>query len=204
MTMRLKKSVLITSLCTSLLTLGACQTISEDACRAGNWEDIGFNDGSQGRSRSRLAAIGEECAKYGIQPDHSAYIAGLEAGLRRFCTPDQGFRDGENGNRANEECSALGFDTYLDGHADGYDIYVVRRDYSDLQERWTDIEARILETEAELDRPDLDRSERRDVRAKLRELENERDDIRSDIRQIEREYDWPRWRPDLIEDNDGA
>lgn len=195
--MTLRPAAIILVLSASILSLSSCQTISEDACRAGNWEDLGFKDGSQGRNRSRLASIGEDCAKYGIQPDRVAYISGLEEGLERYCTPDQGFRDGSNGGKPNSECSSLGYTAYLDGHDDGYADFLVRRDYADLQSRWTEIELRILEIETELDQPDLSRSDRRSIRARLRDLENVRDDIRVEVRQIERDYDWPRWRPDV-------
>lgn len=186
----------------SALGLTACQTISEDSCRAGNWQDIGYEDGTKGRSRSRLASIGETCAKYGIRPDRQAYLRGLEQGLDRYCSPDQGYRDGTNGGSPNKECRGLGYDDYLIAFDDGLIEYEARRDYSRLKDRWTDLEEDILTLEVRLDEPDLSRSDRREIRGDLRGLENERDDVRADIRAIERDFDWPRWRPEIPDSSD--
>ena len=37
------------------LGLVGCASISEDECVSGNWSDIGYQDGAQGKSRGKLA-----------------------------------------------------------------------------------------------------------------------------------------------------
>ncbi|NNJ66772.1 MAG: DNA repair protein, partial [Boseongicola sp.] len=44
--MTLKSIPVIAAL--SLLTLAACASLSEETCRAGDWEQIGFQDGTRG------------------------------------------------------------------------------------------------------------------------------------------------------------
>lgn len=180
--------------------LAGCQTISEEGCRAGNWEDIGFKDGSEGRSRTRLSKIGEDCAEYGITPDREAYITGLEQGLARYCSPEQGYEDGFDNKSLNTECRNLNFADYIDAHADGYEDYLILQDYAALQDRWQVLEKRILDLEISLDDAELSTQERRKRRARLRDTQNERDDVRADVRQMEDDFDWPRWRP-VIEDS---
>ena len=62
----MKQLMMISALALASTTLmTGCETISEEACLAGNWEDIGFRDGEQGRSRSRLVKIAETCGEVG-------------------------------------------------------------------------------------------------------------------------------------------
>ncbi|MEM7729899.1 MAG: DUF2799 domain-containing protein [Pseudomonadota bacterium] len=187
------RSTLVTVL-TPLLLIG-CETISEDACLAGSWEDVGFSDGERGASRSRLADIAEECVKYGVAPDRAAYLRGLELGLERFCVPRNGFNSGRSGASPNAECVAGNYLSYLDAHADGYDIHLTEEERDRLIDRWQDrrkaydnVEGRLLDTE-------MDAKERRRLERKSDRLSREMDDLRIDIRAMEQLNGLDRWSP---------
>ncbi|WP_298912815.1 DUF2799 domain-containing protein [uncultured Algimonas sp.] len=183
-------------LCAAMAALSGCASISEDACRAGNWEDIGFKDGEAGRSRSRLADIGERCAEFGVTPDRLAYIRGLEMGLRRYCGPSAGYSDGRSGERPNAECEAGGYHDYLVAHADGYDVYRVMQTRDELVSDWRARRKAWLNVTDRLDEADgLSAKEVRRLERKAIRLERQMDDLRVEIRVLEELNGLPRWTP---------
>lgn len=189
-------STLILSL--GVLSLSGCATISEEACQSGSWQDIGFQDGEKGRSRSRLADISKTCAKYGVTPDRTAYIRGLEDGLRRYCTPDNGFTAGRNGNSPNYECEAGAYSDYLDAHADGLVVYDLYAERDSLVSRWHDRRDTYVDVTGRLDAvpedgQELSAPERRRLERRAILLEDEMDDIRIEIRALERVHNLDRW-----------
>lgn len=192
----MKKSVATIGLALCLgVTLTGCHSISEETCLAGSWEDIGFKDGEAGRSRSRLADISERCAKFNVTPDRIAYIRGLELGLVRFCGPNSGFDDGRSGKPPNAECEAGNFPGYLDGYADGDEVYQLMAERNVLVDRWTDQRNAFLNVTDRLDADDLNPKERRRLERKADRLANDMDDIRIEIRAMELLHGLTRWSP---------
>lgn len=172
-----------------------CHSISEETCLAASWEDLGFKDGEAGRSRSRLADISERCAKFNVTPDRTAYIRGLEMGLIRFCEPNSGFDDGRSGKSPNAECEAGNFSGYLDGYADGNEVFQLMAERNVLVSRWEDQREAYLNVTDRLDVDDLTPKERRRLERKADRLANEMDDLRIDIRAMEQLHGLTRWSP---------
>ncbi len=79
------------------LALSGCTTLSREECLIGDWYGIGVQDGAAGYSLERLAEYRQACAEYRIRPDRDAYRAGWEEGVRDYCTPQRGFREGRQG-----------------------------------------------------------------------------------------------------------
>jgi hypothetical protein len=80
------------------LTLAGCETMTVPECQVADWGRVGFADGARGESESRLAAHVESCASAGVQPNAQAYRQGWDAGIQRFCTAPNGWREGVQGN----------------------------------------------------------------------------------------------------------
>lgn len=80
------------------LALAGCETMTVSECQVADWGRVGFADGSRGDSESRLAAHSESCAKAGVRPNAQAYRQGWDAGILRFCTGTNGWREGMQGN----------------------------------------------------------------------------------------------------------
>jgi len=90
-----------------LLTLGSCASMSETQCPVADWQRVGLNDGANGIAESHLADYVKDCAKVGIEPDAVAYRKGWDAGILRFCTPANGWREGTQGHfQADSVCRA--------------------------------------------------------------------------------------------------
>ena len=101
------------------LLLASCATISEEACLQGDWAGIGFKDGEAGHPQSRLDEHAKACAKTGVAPDPAPYFAARAQGLRLYCTPDRGFREGRLGHSYAGVCPEPAAGRFLPAYADG-------------------------------------------------------------------------------------
>ncbi len=84
--------------------LAACASLTEDACRTGNWESIGYNDGVRGRSASYVNEHRDACGEYGIAPNTAVWLRGRLEGLKQYCTPDNAYTVGRRGSELNNVC----------------------------------------------------------------------------------------------------
>lgn len=80
------------------LALAGCESMTVSECQIADWGRVGFNDAAAGVSESRLTAYREDCGKAGVQPNIQAYRQGWDAGIVRFCTAANGWREGLQGN----------------------------------------------------------------------------------------------------------
>ena len=81
------------------LALSGCAMISESQCRSGgDWRAFGERDGYEGRAPEYLGEYAQVCAKYGAKPVPADYEAGRQAGLKGYCTPQNGFQRGAIGD----------------------------------------------------------------------------------------------------------
>lgn len=81
-----------------VLALAGCESMTVSQCQVADWGRVGFADAARGVSESRLDAYTEDCGKSGIVPNHQAYRQGWDAGIRKFCTAANGWREGVQGN----------------------------------------------------------------------------------------------------------
>lgn len=84
--------------------LAACASLTEDACRTGNWESIGYNDGVRGRAASYVSEHRDACGEYGIAPNTTEWLRGRVEGLKQYCTPDNAYSVGRRGSELNNVC----------------------------------------------------------------------------------------------------
>jgi hypothetical protein len=96
------------------LTLAGCESMSVSQCQVADWGRVGFNDAAAGVPETRMADYREDCGKVGIQPKQRAYRQGWDAGIGRFCTAANGWREGTLGNsRKAAVCQGQsGFETF--------------------------------------------------------------------------------------------
>lgn len=87
-----------------LLLLG-CATLNESQCKSIDWRDLGARDAYDGQERSRVESHRAACADFGIEPDHGAYGAGFDEGLRRLCTGSRGYNFAVEGRSCRNTCA---------------------------------------------------------------------------------------------------
>ncbi|QZZ37468.1 DUF2799 domain-containing protein [Nitratireductor kimnyeongensis] len=127
-----------------MLSLSACATLNESECESVSWSDLGRSDGTAGRSPSYVQRHREACQKYGLPVDESAWRAGWEDGIRRFCTPANGLSAGRDGRSNANSCPmdvAPGFES---AYRVGKRVYDARSEYDrlkrELEQLYDDLE----------------------------------------------------------------
>lgn len=128
---------------TMLAFLGACASLTPEQCIDGNWQNIGYNDGVRGRLESYISRHFDACADVGITPDVQEWMAGRTQGLPLYCTPQNAYDIGRNGNSFNPVCPAS--QRYeLDRAWDwGQEYHEVSEEIDDLEDEIDDINRRI-------------------------------------------------------------
>ena len=110
----------------SILALSGCATMSGDECVTSDWQAIGYEDGLQGYSASRIGSHRKACAKHGVTPDLQAYQDGREQGLQQYCRPSRGFSLGEGGGSYNGVCADHREGDFIDAYNTGHRLYSMR------------------------------------------------------------------------------
>jgi len=189
----------------AIIGLTGCASISKDECISGNWSDIGYKDGVNGKSRGKLADYAKTCIKYGVEPNRDVYLTAFENGLVKYCTFEQGLKLGENGSSYNQVCSGDLANGFSQGYDEGRAVYEIYRehkslisDYEETLEDLVDVRGRldgdIIDKDREGNIIPLSTSERKRLTKKQYRLEGELDDKRQDVRDFEYANDLPRHR----------
>lgn len=133
-----------------VIGLTGCASISEDECISGNWSDIGYKDGVNGKSRGKLADYAKTCIKYGVEPNRDVYLTAFENGLVKYCTFEQGLKLGEDGSSYNQVCSGDLANGFSQGYDEGRVVYEINRehkrlisDYEETLEDLVDVRGRL-------------------------------------------------------------
>lgn len=117
----------------ALSLLAACASVSREECLAGDWVSIGQRDGAAGRiGPAQFERHETACAKVAVVPDRTAWAQGYEAGLRQYCTPLSGLREGEAGTRYRDVCPTASEPGFLRGHELGLAAYRQRQRINDI------------------------------------------------------------------------
>lgn len=180
---------------TTALLLSGCATMSQEACLQGDWGGVGFKDGTQGYAQSRLDEHAKACAKSGVTPDASLYFAARARGLKLYCTPASGFKEGREGSTYAGVCPEGSEPAFLDGYADGQLVHAARNRLNAAQSDLSSADARaeraerdVRGVEDELRNPALKEEQKRELRDRLNRLKSERSRAVEDGRRA----DWAR------------
>ncbi len=161
-----------------LLLLGGCSALSEEQCRAGDWYQLGYQDGQQGRTRQRLQEYTKACQEYRIQPDGLRWQEGYERGLEGYCQPQLAYSKGRAGQPYRGVCpdDASFRAEYQRGRA----VYELHREVSRLEKAL----AQLHEEQDQLwhhYRHADDPRERAELRHRLRRLEWDEHELRHSL-----------------------
>lgn len=139
------------------LLLSGCATLSKNECLTADWATIGYEDGIQGKSQSRIGQHRKACADYDVSPDLSAYQRGHAEGVILFCTPHNGYNKGKQGNDYPTICPTNVEASFRKGYEAGREVYrawssriEVLTDIENIEKQLLDIEEQIAEDEGDL------------------------------------------------------
>ena len=151
----------------AIALLAGCATLSESQCAANDWHTVGYSAGVSGQDSSRLLKHQNACMKHGVTPNRMAYMAGWEEGVVRYCTPDNGFQQGQRGSSYRNVCPndlEPGFhEAYLAGrelHLAQAEITRMQRSMVSKSKQLENIERDLREAETRLvasDTSEIDR-----------------------------------------------
>ncbi len=177
----------------ALLSFGcASRALTENQCVAGDWETVGFRDGSAGVASSALLRYQDACGKFGIIPHRELYMAGWRDGVRQYCRADNGFALGENGRSHSDLCPEdLRLD-FVAAYDRGRELYLARSDVANLETtlakhraRLDTIETDMLALAADQIDPVLTAEERADIFVTIKARMDERKRIEAEIPALE-------------------
>lgn len=95
---------ILTVIAATSFLVGCVPHMSKAACMSTDWHQMGYGDGSAGHNQRDLSQDIEDCAKFKIKVNSSAYQAGWHSGVRVFCSSGNGFTIGTEGQGYNHIC----------------------------------------------------------------------------------------------------
>ena len=175
--------------------LQACASMGKDECLTADWRTIGYEDGVQGLSASRISQHRSDCAKYGVTPDLKAYLAGRDQGLTEYCKPENGLRVGEAGGEYGAVCPPELESGFLAGYRQGHELFTLRAALSqvesDLRSRHDELDharKKIEKKSAKLVAEETTTQERIKLLADIKDLSDEVNHLKQDIATLEDEH----------------
>lgn len=147
------------------ITFSACSTMNKSECLTANWNTIGFGDGTNGYTASRISQHRSACAEYGVAPNLNAYNTGRNKGLAQFCIPSTGYNKGLSGSGYNGVCKGHNERAFLDAYNYGAAIHKEEVTLSSLMTNRSNASSHIRHLEKQ-----YSRNERKITSGKLSEL----------------------------------
>ncbi len=176
------------------LVTGCASGLSKDECRLADWYAIGYEDGVQGLSDSRIGKHRKACSKHGVVTNFENYRRGWDEGVRRFCHSSNGYRQGRNGSEYNGVCPPSLEPDFLDAYNQGHKLYRlesevrhITRTLKSKRNRIRSIEVEIRDTGVQLITDNSSTEQRVVLLDELRILAEERATIEDEIPLLEKE-----------------
>jgi hypothetical protein len=177
-----------------MLSLAGCTGMTASECELADWEAVGYEDGSVGRSSDVFARHRKGCAKHDVAPDFRAYRTGRDSGLREYCQPARGYRIGASGGEYLGVCPADLEDAFLDSYDEGRELYELEyavkstnRKLEHKKQRVRDIEVELTELLARSLADETTGDERATLVVQTKQLTEERIGLGRDIGRLEHE-----------------
>jgi len=162
--------------------LNGCATMTPEECMVADWYRLGELDARSGRGNDYLSQREGDCYEAGYPADTDAWYRGHTEGLNYFCTIDNGFRFGLDGNSYQRSCPGQMEDEFLDGYELGQSIHSLTSRVASSRQELERLNRDLRKLERE-ERPDRDalyelRDSRNRVHYRLRAEEVELASIR--------------------------
>lgn len=168
----------------ALVALSGCESMSPAQCRTADWARQGYQDGLRGESQNRIADYAEDCGKVGVMPHAAEYRRGWDSGIVQFCTPQNGWSQGLQGNSYKENAcqGQAGQPQFAYYFRIGMDAYRTKKQIDSNNQETHRLQHRLNEVKPG---PKAD-EERRRIREDLRRLDGEQYRLRDLLSQQQR------------------
>lgn len=171
------------------LLLAGCATMSPEECRYANWHDVGWRDGSEGRTLALFNSRVEDCTEGGVRVDGNAYLRGRDEGLKHYCRLDNAVAVGLAGDRYEGVCPAPIDAEFRRRHALAYNVYSANAEVARIDDRMQALDRRLHQLDRDEDKrlreaakDDAKDDNRRRIR---RDFDDERRRLRDELRDLD-------------------
>ncbi|MGB5537430.1 MAG: DUF2799 domain-containing protein [Thiogranum sp.] len=185
-----------TSVAFAVLASGCASGLSRDECNTADWRTIGYEDGVQGRSETRIGGHRKACAKHGVGLNLETYRSGWDEGVRRYCQAGNGYNQGRRGKSYSGVCPAQMEADFLQAYRAGRELYDLEagvqrtaRKLRHKRKRLSAIEVDMRDTGIELVTTGVTTERRVILLDELRKLEQERSATKAQIPSLEAELE---------------
>lgn len=128
----------------SALVLASCASLSEEECKTGNWDEIGFRDGTNGRTSAYIQEHAKACEKSGVAPIQSVWEAGRQRGLPAYCVPSKAYSEGRAGRPVSAVCPAGQMEELRAANDTGQQYRRYTNDLNAAKARLSEVEQQLL------------------------------------------------------------
>jgi len=158
-----RKILSVTFVC---LLLSGCANLSKEECLNADWYEIGYNDGVEGKKRSRLNNHIKACAEYHVSAQTQPYFKGREKGLKSYCTVENALQIGLRGYSYNHVCPSHIESAFLKKYRQGKTIYNLEQEINNHES-----EISTLEHKLKKKKDKLSKKEKREIKREIEHLE---------------------------------
>lgn len=171
-----------------IITVGlvSCASLSKNECLQADWFELGYRDGSMGRSRAIFQKHYDACLDHSVRADRQAYYKGRDEGLKVFCTEQSGFNKGRAGRSYSYVCPPALEPDFLAGYEKGRALHKYESKVSSLEKRLVTIEKQIQDKEKQLYADELGKKKRDQIRSDLKYLDLEYRAIVRELKLLEK------------------
>lgn len=138
------------------LAIASCAPISEDQCRGGDWGSIGLADGKKGKLASILEKYSETCSEFGVAPNRDTYLAARASGLKFYCTPENAYEIGREGDRLNAVCEPQIQQSLQPAFNKGRRYHEISERIDDMDDRIDELQDKLSDIRSETATPELE------------------------------------------------
>jgi hypothetical protein len=161
-------------LVTVAIIISGCATLDQGQCVTANWYDMGYQDGSAGKSKDGVADYANDCAEYGVKVDATAYRDGWSKGIPQYCTANNGYRVGSYGNYYENSCTGSLKDAF-------YSAYLLGSAVFDAQSRVDRLQEEVDELGDKASKNDISDERRAQLRRDRKKRKDDLQDARFDL-----------------------
>ncbi|WP_019672574.1 DUF2799 domain-containing protein [Psychrobacter lutiphocae] len=116
----------------AIILLSGCattQALSPEQCQAGNWKEIGYADGTVGRSGDFFGKHLQSCSQIsGSTPNRMLWEEGRQEGLKEYCTELNAYKLGREGYAWQPVCPMENIEKLEEAYDQGRYYYLRQRD----------------------------------------------------------------------------
>ncbi len=110
----------------------SCVTFTKQQCLEMDWAKEGERFGRAGRNADSVRSFEGKCAKHAVAVNVEEYEKGRAKGLQSYCTKENGYKLGLDGDDFNSVCSGSAGTEFMAGYTLGQVIYEKQKQQREL------------------------------------------------------------------------